>query len=51
MKFYFRDITLGASEMAEHSSIKWTNHSFTPWFGCSPVSPGCDHCYAAGCPG
>jgi protein gp37 len=28
------------------SAISWTDHSFTPWFGCSKVSPACDHCYA-----
>jgi protein gp37 len=28
------------------SAISWTDHSFPPWFGCSRVSPACDHCYA-----
>jgi protein gp37 len=33
--------------MAEHSTIEWTDHTFNPWIGCTKVSPGCDHCYAA----
>jgi hypothetical protein len=28
------------------SAISWTDHSFAPWFGCTRVSPACDHCYA-----
>ena len=32
--------------MAEHSTIEWTNHTFNPWWGCTKVSPACDHCYA-----
>lgn len=33
--------------MAENSKIEWTHHTFNPWIGCTKVSPGCDHCYAA----
>jgi len=33
--------------MAEKSKITWCDHSFSPWFGCSKISPGCRHCYAA----
>lgn len=33
--------------MAEHSEISWTDATFNPWIGCTKVSPGCDHCYAA----
>lgn len=33
--------------MGENSQIEWTHHSFNPWTGCTRVSPGCDHCYAA----
>lgn len=32
--------------MAENSKIEWTNHTFNPWWGCTKVGPGCDHCYA-----
>jgi protein gp37 len=32
--------------MAENSAIEWTQHTFNPWWGCTKVSPGCDHCYA-----
>ncbi len=32
--------------MSENSKIEWTDHTFNPWWGCSKVSPGCDHCYA-----
>lgn len=32
--------------MAQNSSIEWTDHTFNPWWGCSKVSPACQHCYA-----
>ena len=33
--------------MAETTAISWCDHTFNPWIGCTRVSPGCDHCYAA----
>lgn len=33
--------------MAENSKIEWCDSTFNPWIGCTKVSPGCDHCYAA----
>lgn len=33
--------------MGEQSAISWTDATFNPWIGCTRVSPGCDHCYAA----
>lgn len=32
--------------MAESTAISWTDSTFNPWWGCSRVGPGCDHCYA-----
>jgi len=32
--------------MGENSAIEWCDHTFNPVWGCSKVSPGCDHCYA-----
>ncbi len=32
--------------MGEATAIKWTDHTFNPWQGCTKVSPACDHCYA-----
>ena len=32
--------------MAEHSAIEWTDHTWSPWIGCTKVSPACDGCYA-----
>jgi protein gp37 len=29
------------------TAIEWATHTFNPWTGCTRVSPGCDHCYAA----
>lgn len=29
------------------SAIEWCDHSINVVDGCSPASPGCDHCYAA----
>ena len=28
------------------SRIEWTHDTVNPWWGCSMVSPGCEHCYA-----
>jgi len=33
--------------MAETTGISWTDSTFNPWWGCTKVAPGCDHCYAA----
>jgi protein gp37 len=33
--------------MADHSAIEWTEATWNPVTGCSKVSPGCAHCYAA----
>ncbi len=33
--------------MAEKTGIAWTDHTFNPVEGCTPVSPGCANCYAA----
>ena len=32
--------------MGSSTAIKWTDSTFNPWWGCTNVSPGCDHCYA-----
>lgn len=32
--------------MGESTEIAWTDATFNPWWGCTKVSPGCDHCYA-----
>lgn len=32
--------------MSEKTGISWTDHTFNPWWGCTRVSPGCEHCYA-----
>jgi protein gp37 len=32
--------------MSANSAIKWTDHTYNPWWGCTRVSPGCQHCYA-----
>lgn len=28
------------------TTIEWCHYTFNPWWGCTKVSPGCDHCYA-----
>ena len=33
--------------MAQASSIEWTDATWNPVAGCTPVSPGCLNCYAA----
>ena len=32
--------------MGAETAIAWTDSTFNPWWGCSRVGPGCDHCYA-----
>lgn len=32
--------------MGEKTAISWTDHTFNPWWGCTRVSPACQHCYA-----
>jgi protein gp37 len=32
--------------MSEVTGIAWTTSTFNAWWGCTKVSPGCDHCYA-----
>lgn len=33
--------------MGDRTRIEWTNATWNPTTGCTPVSAGCDHCYAA----
>lgn len=32
--------------MTTNSAISWTDHTFSPWWGCARISPGCARCYA-----
>ena len=32
--------------MGKLSAISWTDHTFSPWWGCAKIDPGCKHCYA-----
>lgn len=32
--------------MGEESNIGWTNHTSSPWYGCTQVDPCCVNCYA-----
>jgi protein gp37 len=32
--------------VGKNTGISWTDQTFNPWWGCTEVSPGCDHCYA-----
>lgn len=32
--------------MRDRSAIEWTDSTWNPVTGCTPVSSGCDHCYA-----
>jgi protein gp37 len=33
--------------VAQGTSIEYVDHSFSPWWGCSRISPGCARCFAA----
>lgn len=32
--------------MGKVTGIKWTNHTFNGWWGCTKVTAGCKFCYA-----
>lgn len=32
--------------MGDKTGIEWCDHTMNPWWGCTRVSPGCEHCYA-----
>jgi protein gp37 len=32
--------------MSESTAISWCDSTWSPWEGCTKVSPACDHCYA-----
>jgi protein gp37 len=32
--------------MGAVTKIEWCHRTFNPWWGCTKVSPACDHCYA-----
>jgi protein gp37 len=32
--------------MGDRTKISWTDATWNPMSGCTPVSPACDHCYA-----
>jgi protein gp37 len=32
--------------MSDKTGISWCDATFNPWWGCTKVSPACDHCYA-----
>src|ERR1700752_322815 len=34
-------------EMSDKSTIEWTDATWNPIRGCTKISPGCKHCYAA----
>jgi protein gp37 len=40
-------VIAGRKQMAEHSEIEWTDATWNPVRGCTKISPGCKHCYAA----
>ena len=40
-------ICSGQREMADGSSIEWTDATWNPVTGCTKISAGCDNCYAA----
>ena len=33
--------------MSANSKIEWTDATWNPVRGCTKISPGCTHCYAA----
>jgi protein gp37 len=35
-----------SDDMSDTTKIEWCDHSWSPWEGCTKVSPGCINCYA-----
>lgn len=33
--------------MADNTAIEWADATWSPWVGCTKISPACDYCYAA----
>jgi len=33
--------------MSDHTKIEWTDATWNPVRGCTKITPGCTHCYAA----
>ncbi|WP_158810274.1 DUF5131 family protein [Beijerinckia sp. L45] len=33
--------------MGDTTNIEWADHTWSPWIGCTKISPACDGCYAA----
>ena len=33
--------------MSENTKIEWCDRTWSPWEGCTKISPACDHCYAS----
>jgi protein gp37 len=45
---YVRDIFgIQGALVGDRTGIEWTDTTWNPVTGCTKVSPGCDHCYAA----
>ena len=40
------DTFLGTTIMGKVTKISWCDSTFSPWIGCTEVSPGCDNCYS-----
>src|SRR5882724_1664057 len=38
--------TVSAAQMAQKSTIEWTDTTWNPVTGCTKVTHGCDNCYA-----
>lgn len=32
--------------MGENTDVEYVDHSFSPWWGCARISPGCRNCFA-----
>lgn len=44
---FIRVGTRGGCSLGDRTHIEWTNATWNPTTGCTRVSAGCDHCYAA----
>ena len=44
---HYSHTTVEEQRMSFNSTIEWTEASWNPVRGCTKISPGCAHCYAA----
>jgi Protein of unknown function (DUF5131) len=45
-RMFYSSLTLEGVDMANTTTIEWTDATWNPVTGCTKISKGCDNCYA-----